>query len=152
MNLDQMKSILDINKDKYLDLTHQLNNYNEIYNVNFYLDNLNSVEQDKLDRTNNNIKSKILRMKQEYMLLDYSEKENKMRANIMYWTIIISSILFVLGSLYSLNKLSQNMLILYGLLILIVYFCLILFFLYRQSKRRKYAYNQYYWSEMKKKT
>lgn len=150
INLEQMKGELNQNKDKYLDLTHQLNNYNEIYNVNFYLDNLGSLERDKLDRTNNNIKSKVLRMKQEYMVLDYSEYENKLRSNIMYWSIVISAILFCLCAMYSQEKLSKNMLILISLVLIILYFLIVLFMIFQQSQRRKYAFNQYYWANMKK--
>lgn len=141
---------LNNNKDRYLDLTHQLNNYNEIYNVNFYLDNLNSVEYDKLDRANNNIKAKVLRMKQEYMTLDYSENENKTRSNIMYFSILVTSVLFIIAVMFTKNMISMNKLITISLSIIIVYFGILLFILYNQANRRKYAWNQYYWPEVKK--
>ena len=149
INLDQMKTILNENKDKYLDLTHQLNNYNEIYNVNYYLKNLNTSETEKLDRSNNNIKSKVLRMKQEYMVLDYSQYENQMRANIMYLTVVVSGIVFILCSMYSQDKLSKNILTLSCIGILILYLLIVLIVIFKQTSRRIYAYNQYYWGNMK---
>lgn len=152
INVNEMKTSLNSHKDKYLDLSHQLNNYNEIYNVNFYLNNLNSVEKEKLERTNNNIKAKVLRMKQEYMTLDYSSNENKTRANIIYWTIIVASVLFIMGGMYVDNKLAQSMLITIMIIAIIVYFCTVLFILYNQTNRRKYAWDQYYWGQMKNKS
>lgn len=152
INVNEMKTSLNSHKDKYLDLSHQLNNYNEIYNVNFYLNNLNNVEKDKLDMTNNNIKAKVLRMKQEYMTLDYSSNENKTRANIIYWTIIVASVLFIMGGMYVDNKLAQSMLITIMIIAIIVYFCTVLFILYNQTNRRKYAWDQYYWGQMKNKS
>lgn len=150
VDISRLTENLNSHKDKYLELTHQLNNYNEIYNVNFYLDNLNTVEYDKLERANNNIKGKVLRMKQEYMTLEYSENENKTRSNIMYSSIIVTSILFILGAMFIKKLITTNKLVMISLSIIIVYFGILLFVLYNQANRRKYAWNQYYWSEIKK--
>lgn len=100
VDINAIKTTLDGNKDQYLDLTHQLNNYNEIYNVNFYLKNMNSLEYERLERANENLKAKVLKMKQEYMLLDYGKHENNMRANIMYTTLIVASIIFIVCALF----------------------------------------------------
>lgn len=152
VDITSHKNTLDENKDKYLDLTHQLNNYNEIYNVNFYLKNMNTLEFDRLDKANKNIKAKILKMKQEYMLQDYGVHENKMRANIMYTTLIITSIIFIVCTLFYEGKLEQNFAIMICIGIMIVYFAIVIFILMANSKRRKYAWEQYYWNEFKKKS
>lgn len=154
MSLDiaTIRTLLDTNKAKYLDLTHQLNNYNEIYNVNFYLNNMNSLEEERLRTTNENIKAKILKMKQEYMLMDYGVHENKMRSRIMYTTIIVSSVIFILFTMFYTDKfeLSQGTVVMASCAILVVYFLLVLFILKANAKRRKYAWDQYYWQAMKK--
>lgn len=150
--MNSVQTTLNTNKDQYLDLTHQLNNYNEIYNVNFYLKNLNTLEYDRLDRANQNIKSKIMKMKQEYMLLDYSTHENKMRARIMVTTMILLSVVFILLALYYQNKMDLNMAVMITVALSVVYFGIVIFILVANSKRRKYAWDQYYWSDMKKKS
>lgn len=152
VDIISIKKTLDDNKDKYLDLTHQLNNYNEIYNVNFYLKNMNTLESDRLDRANQNIKVKILKMKQEYMLLDYSVHQNRMRSNIMYTTLIIAAIIFIICTLFYQGKLEKNTAIMICIGIIVVYFLIVLFILKANAKRRKYAWDQYYWNEFKKKS
>lgn len=147
-----IQTTLDTNKDQYLDLTHQLNNYNEIYNVNFYLKNLNTLEYDRLDRANQNIKSKIMKMKQEYMLLDYGVHENKMRSKIMVTTLVLLSIIFVLLALFYQNRMSLNMAVMITVALSMVYFGVVIFILISNSKRRRYAWEQYYWNDMKKKS
>lgn len=146
------KQTLDDNKDSYLDLTHQLNNYNEIYNVNFYLKNMNTLEHDRLNIANQNIKAKILKMKQEYMLQDYGVHENKMRTYIIEATTVITCIIFMIIAMFYQGKLDHTMAIMISIGILIVYLIIVIFLLKANSKRRKYAWDQYYWSEYKKKS
>lgn len=152
IDYSSIKTALDNNKNTFLDLTHQLNNYNEIYNVNSYLKNMNALEYDRLSRTNENIKAKVLKMKQEYLLLEYGKHENKMRTNIMLITMVIVSIISVVFGFYCQDKLDKNMSIMIAVGILIFYFLIILFILKANAKRRKYDWNQYYWLEMKKKS
>lgn len=154
MNVDfvSVKGELDTSKDKYLDLTHQLNNYNEIHNVNTYLQQMNEVEGGRLHRANENIKAKILKMKQEYMLLDYGVHENKMRSNIMYTALIVTSIIFIICTLFYDDKLSQGIALTICAALIALFFAIVIFLLIANSKRRKYAWEQYYWNEFKKKS
>jgi magnesium-transporting ATPase (P-type) len=152
VDINAIKTTLDGNKDQYLDLTHQLNNYNEIYNVNFYLKNMNSLEYERLERANENLKAKVLKMKQEYMLLDYSRHESNMRANIMYTTLLVACIIFILCALFYQEKIQKNVMIMIITGLAVIYFAIIIFILMANSKRRKYAWDQYYWNEMKKKS
>lgn len=152
VDLSTIKSSLDNNKDSYLDLTHQLNNYNEIYNVNFYLKNMNTLEHERLERASQNIKTKVLKLKQEYMLMDYSCHEYKMRSNIMYASVIVVAFIFIIIAMFYQDKIAQNIAIIICIVVASVYLLLVIFILLSNSKRRNYAWEQYYWQEMKKKS
>ena len=82
MAVDSLQS----NKILYLDLTHKLNDYNEIYNLNTYLDGANSTELERLSYTNETLKTRLLKLKQEYLLEDRGVKAYTFRSNILYFT------------------------------------------------------------------
>lgn len=152
VNINTIQEAMESNKDTYLDLTHQLNNYNEIYNVNFYLKNMNTIEQDRLAAINQNVKSKVLRMKQDYMMMEYGVHEYRMRSNIMYATIVVTAIVFIIWGMVIRvpPALSQSSAVMYSLVIGVLYMALVIFLLMSNAKRRRYAWNQYYWADMKK--
>lgn len=143
---------LNNNRTTYLDLTHQLNNYNEIYNLNFYLKNMNTLELDKMNKANQNIRAKVLRMKQEYLLMDYGIHEHKMRANILYTTLVVATVIFCVTAFFVKGSMDKNTVIMISIVIGVLYLVIMLFILSANAKRRKYAWDQYYWSEMKKKS
>lgn len=152
VDVTTIKTNFNNNKNVFLDMTHQLNNYNEIYSVNSYLNNMNTVEHDRLSRINENIKAKVLKLKQEYLLLEYGKHEHGMRITIMLITMIVISIVSVIFGFYCENKLDRNTSVMISLGILVVYFLIILLIIKANAKRRKYDWNQYYWLEMKKKS
>lgn len=143
------QSEIDSQRVKYLDLTSRLNNYNEIYTVNSYIKGANNSELDRLNSSNNTIKSKILRMKQEYLLRDHDLKEYKYRINILYLTVIIVSFILILVTFYSQNKLNIQLLATCIGVISIVYLIILMFSIKSNINRRSNAFDQYYWTQAK---
>ena len=152
VNISAVESTLATNKDSYMDLTHQLNNYNEIYNVNFYLNNLNNIELERLKTFEANIKAKVLKMKQEYLLTDFGINEFKLRSNIIYLGLIIMAIVFIIVSFYSSGSLKGGSAFTMAFVLILIYLLISIFVVAANSKRRRYAWEQYYWREMKKST
>jgi hypothetical protein len=150
VNITTHEGNLTSNKNHYMDLTHQLNNYNEVYNVNFYLNNLNNVELDRLQNMEGNIRAKVLKMKQEYLLTDFAINEHRLRSNIIYMGLIVMAIVFLIASFYSGGSLKGPIAFTIISVIVLLYLLIALFFVYANSHRRRYAWEQYYWSEMKK--
>jgi len=151
MAVDSLQS----NKILYLDLTHKLNDYNEIYNLNTYLDGANSTELERLSYTNETLKTRLLKLKQEYLLEDRGVKAYTFRSNILYFTTIITSIVLCLAAVYvegGAGGLSAQMAVMISIGIIVVYFIILLFIVRANIERRYYAYDQYYWDQMKKKT
>ena len=150
VNITTVEDNLTSNKNAYMDLTHQLNNYNEVYNVNFYLNNLNNVELDRLQNMEGNIRAKVLKMKQEYLLMDFAINEHRLRSNIIYIGFIVMAVVFLIASFYSSGSMKGSIAFTIIFVIILLYMLIALFFVYANSHRRRYAWEQYYWNEMKK--
>ncbi len=141
-----------INQSKrdYIHLTHQLNNYNEIYNLNKYLDKVQNVEMNTLDTMGNRVKSQSLKLRQEYMLKEFGVNEYIMRNNLMYFTLIVVCVIVAICSLIA----KQNIKTQTGILIIGGLSLVWAFIMYAvikiNSNRRKYAWNQFYWMSMDK--
>lgn len=140
---------LESNKIKYLDLTHKLNDYNEIYSVNSYLKEANTDELYRLKTTNEALKSKVLTLKQNYMMKSHDIAEYKFRINIMYFTAIIIALVIIFVALYSMESISKRLAIILSSTVGVIYLIFLLFIVRLNSERRKYAYDQFYWNPIK---
>lgn len=135
---------------KYLDITTKLNDYNEIENLNKHVNSANTQELGKLRTFNNQLQTKLLKAKQNYMLMDYGIHEYDMINNILGFTIIVVSLaLFVVSRTSPENK---KTLVWTCLGIALFYLIIVLVILKQNSSRRTYAWSQWYWSPMKKNT
>lgn len=139
---------------KYLDLTHQLNNYNEIYNMNKYVSNVNDGELTRLAGFNENIKSKVLKLKQDYMLYDVSMKSIGFWTSILYFTLVMTCLVFFAIAFHSREvpegafTISKTIVIIIICVLALIYVLIVIFSLAGHVKRRKYFYDQYYWKSM----
>ena len=132
-------------KKDFMDLTHQMNNYNTMYNLNEQLQKVHSKSLNELDDVDNKIKSAALKTKQQYMLLDYAVNEYAMRNNLMYFTIIVICIIVLMCAYYAMEKLKMNVMLIGVFGVLIVWAAIVIIVVKVNSDRRKYAWNQYYW-------
>jgi hypothetical protein len=132
-------------KSDFLDLTHQLNNYNTLYNLNTHLQNIHTKELDTLTNTDNQTKSVAMKSKQQYMLLDYGVNEYALRSNLMYFTLIVASAIIILCSFYAMGTMTMTVTILSVTGMLILWAIVVLVVVKVNSNRRKYAWNQYNW-------
>lgn len=139
--------ILDNNKNQFLDITNKLNDYNEIDNLNNHLLSVNNTELSKLTTYNNQLKTKLMKMKQDYMLMDYSIYEMNMYNNIIIFTIIVMCFLFFIVAKTENIKLLITICTITGLFYLIV----LIIMLKKSVNRRKYSWNQWYFSPVIKK-
>lgn len=136
-------------REKYIKDTHYFNDYNEIYNLNTHLLDANTLEQQKLYRVNEQIKTKLMKMKQDYMLTDHSIHELSMYSNILAFTILAVCVLLTFVSKATAE--SKNTLIMICAIIGILYLIIVIVILKSNSNRRSYSWGQWYWSPMKQK-
>ena len=142
------EDVLNTSQIKYLDVTHKLNDYNEIYNLNQHLLDNNSQEFERLNTFNNQLKNKLMKAKQSYMLMDYGIHEYEMYNNLLVFTIVVASIaLFVVSK----TPVEQKNKLIWGCGIIgVVYLIIMMVALSSKPSRRKYAWSQWYWSPVKK--
>jgi Flp pilus assembly protein TadB len=87
----------DENVINYLDMTHKLNDYNEIHNLNKILDANNSTLYDSNVKLNENIKSRIISYKTEFIHLDNEKKKYIWKSSrILDLMMVLSLTLFAL--------------------------------------------------------
>lgn len=135
---------------QYIDLTHELNNYNEIYNLNDYLQKMHNVELDKLSNADQRMKTVSLKTRQQYFLTEYGVKEYSMRNNLMYFTLLVVCVIIILSSFFAVGKLSQKMTGAAVLLILAIWAFIVIIVVKSNANRRKFAYDQFYWKNVTK--
>jgi transcriptional antiterminator Rof (Rho-off) len=135
--------------NEYLENTHQYNNYNEIANMNEYIKNSQVGEQMRMQAMNENLKSRVLKVKQEYMILDYQKNATKLRSNIMMFSSVMIALIFIVASVFMLGFIGRPlMFVIVGILTAVFLFVTIIF-VKANSRRRTSSWNQYYWSEIK---
>lgn len=135
---------------EYLDTTHKLNDYNEIWNLNQHLSDVNKLEEGKLNDFNNMILTKLMKMKQQYMLTDYAINETAMYTRAMMFTIVVVAFLLVFVSRATPETKKQLIMISAG--VSIFYLVVLMFILKSSANRRKYAWSQWYWEPVKQGT
>jgi hypothetical protein len=132
-------------------MTHKLNDYNEIYNVNSYLQGANSQDLQRLAGVNDTLRTRILRLKQEYMLYDHGINEFGFRINIVYFTGVIVCIVLFMAALFQQDRLSGRLALTISTGLFVVYCLIVLLVVKSNADRRKYSYHQYYWKQVEKK-
>jgi hypothetical protein len=140
---------LESNKNKYLEATHKLNDYNEIYNMNSYMLQANSQELYRLNYTNNLLKTRILKLKQEYMLHEHDTHVYHFRRNILYITALVVAGLLLVFSLFVQGKLAKNVTMGIAVGVTVLYLIVILLIVRRNLRRTTYSYDHYYWNQIK---
>jgi hypothetical protein len=151
---------LEYNKVNYLDITNQLNNYNEIYNMNKYAESVNQIEYDHISTLDANLKTKLYKLKQEYFLVDYANHNMVFWTNVLYFsvcftcltliTIAVFNSSFLVEILKDNESLKGKKDILFYVVIAVlatIYLVVIMVVLAKKVMRRKYAWDQYYYKK-----
>ena len=144
--LDFSSQQIETSQSDYLNITSKLNDYNEIYNLNNHLLMSNELETNRLNTINNQLKSQLMKTKQNYLLTDYAISEYKVTNNLLGFTIILVCvmILFVAKA----KKEQKNLVLIICSIIGVIYLFILIIILNSTRRRRKYAWSQWYWSPM----
>lgn len=142
---------IDTEKTNFKDLTHQLNNYNEIFNLNAYLAGQGQTEGTRLLKTNETLKSQVLRMKQMYLANDYQQNLYQMKTNIMLTTIIAFALMFILAGIHMKDVIPRNIMFIGIGVVAVVYLLMVISIVRRNAQRRKMNWSQYYWQNIEEK-
>lgn len=135
-------------QSNFLDLTHQLYNYNTMYNLNDHLLKIHDREIKELTSAENKVKSISLKSRQKYFMLDYGANDYAMRSNLLYFTIVVVGVIIMLCASFANNKMQIVKFVLLVIGILIIWCIVVLLVVKYNSNRRRLAWNQFYWRSM----
>lgn len=134
----------------FQDLTHQLSNYNEIYNLNLYLQNQATDELNRLQATNESLKSQVLKMKQEYLSMDYHKNLNMLKSNIMIMSMLAFAIMFIIVGLHLKGTIPRNIMFIALGVAVVLYLVAVLAMVMSNNRRRRSNWTQFYWESLEK--
>lgn len=140
---------IDNEKMKFKNLTHELNNYNEIFNLNTYMVNSSSRDKAKLEKTNEVLKGKILKLKQEFVLQEWKMSYLGLKNNLMYFSIIVVSLILVIAGLFLKKTLTLPLTAISTSVISVIFILAVVLVVKYNSDRRNLLWDQYYFAPMK---
>jgi glycerol uptake facilitator-like aquaporin len=151
INTDTIKSTMTDNVNTYMMNTHYLNDYNEIYNVNNYLDERTLLEKQRLEGMYDRLNSNLLGVKQQYLLKKFDIENYKSKINIILSAFILTCVLLICIILFTDDAIGQRLLItIIG--VSIVIFTFVVFIITKSnSYREKTNWDMYYWGPVEKK-
>ena len=145
---------LAFNKYKYMDLTNQLNNYNEIYNMNKNASDVNQSEVQRLQSFDESLKSKVMKLKQEYLLKDHDIHSLNFWINVTVFSMIFGCLALLLIAFHTKGvrggtaMFSNKAAVAIICVLAAFYLAGLLLALATKVRRRNYAYDQFYWKPM----
>jgi hypothetical protein len=142
---------LETQKKIFKDLTHQLNNYNEIYNLNAHLQTAGDSEYQRLFKTNEILKSKIMSLKQEFMLNEWRISYMKIKNNLLYYSVVMIGLIMVMVGIFLKQMIPLNVLVIIVSVLALVYILSVVLIIKNNANRRNDNWTQYYWLSMEKK-
>lgn len=151
INTDTIKSTMTDNVNTYMMNTHYLNDYNEIYNVNNYLDERTLLEKQRLEGMYDRLNSNLLGVKQEYLLRKFDIENYKSKINIILFAFILTCVLLICVILFTDDAIGQRLLFtIIG--VSIVIFTFVVYIISKSnSYREKTNWDMYYWGPIQKK-
>jgi len=134
----------------FQDLTHQLSNYNEIYNLNLYLQNQATDELNRLQATNESLKSQVLKMKQEYLSMDYHKNLYTLKSEIMKMSIVFFAFMFIIVGVHLKGTIPKNIMFIALSVVVVLYLIAVLAMVKSNQRRRRSNWTQFYWESLEK--
>lgn len=135
---------------KFKNTTHQMNNFNEIYNLNVYLKNSSTQDIERLNSSNETLKSRVIKAKQAYVLQDRMINFMGLKNGLMYYTLVITCIILLVVGFFLKEMFSMNTMIIIVTVIIAIFIVSVVFITKSHSDRRNIIWDQYYWKPMKK--
>ena len=144
----KLASSLEQQVDKYVDLSHRLTDYNEIYNANSYIAQELGREESGLKDTTTRLKNTIYISKQKSQFYEY--QKNKLsfyKGLFLVSCFIIVDVLTVTGSHMS-GLISSESLYTITAVSVVIYLFVVYFLIYWNSTRTNTDWNKFNWGSV----
>jgi lipopolysaccharide export LptBFGC system permease protein LptF len=143
-----LESSLEDKVDKYIGISHRLNDFNEIYNTNKYIDKELRKEQSRIDDTTNKLKNKIYISKQKAQMYEYETNKLKFYKNLFLLTVALAIILMVFATYNLNNYIAQKAFYVLSGIAVFIYIGIVFVLLYANTYRSHTDWNKYNWGDI----
>lgn len=140
---------IETEKSKFKNITHELNNYNEIFNLNTYMLTTGNKDRTRLEKTNEIMKGKIMKYKQEFILQEWKVSYMKLKNNLIYFSIIVLGLILVITGLFLKKTLTMLITIIATSVISVIFIFAVILTVKYNSDRRNNLWDHYYFAPMK---
>jgi lipopolysaccharide export LptBFGC system permease protein LptF len=148
--LENIKGTLDTQIDKYVSLSHRLNDYNEIYNTNKYIKKELATHNRDMDSLTSNLRNKIYISKQSSQIQSYETNKLRFwRGWFLFSAFVILALCTVAGA-HMQGNISEN--VFYAILgvVAILYLTIFIVMATANAYRSHLDWYKYYWASMNK--
>lgn len=146
----EMKRKLENRVDKYVELSHRLNDYNEIYNTNAYIYNELEASDHELHKTVQKLKNTIYISKQKAQMYEYEKQKLKFYLALFLISCFLVIDLISLTGLHMQGGISAYFLYIWMSISVVVYLIVMFILVYSYSFRSRTDWDKYMWDSMSK--
>lgn len=147
---EDMRNKLENRVDKYVELSHRLNDYNEIYNTNAYIYNELDRSEQNLDKTTQKLKNTIYISKQKTQMYEYEKNKINFYRSLFLISCFLVIDLISLTGLHMQGGLSAYFLYIWMGISVLVYLIVMFVLIYSYSYRSRTDWDKYMWDSMSK--
>jgi hypothetical protein len=146
----EMKQKLENRVGKYVELSHRLNDYNEIYNTNAYIYNELDKSEQKLSKTTQKLKNTIYISKQKTQMYEYEKNKINFYRTLFLISCFLVIDLISLTGLHMQGGISAYFLYIWMGISVIIYLIVMFVLIYSYSYRSRTDWDKYMWDSMSK--
>jgi hypothetical protein len=137
---------LNAQVNKYIDVSHRLNDYNEIYNTNKYIQRELSSEEIKMNKLNSKLRNQIFSSKQKSQMYEYERNKLQFYKNLLLITSFVAIDLLVITGFHMAGAVTSNFFYMLLGTLGVIYMVVVGTMLYANSFRSHTDWNKFYWA------
>lgn len=149
---DTLSNSLQSQVDKYVDLSYRLNDYNEIYGTNKYLQKELKSSEDKLGKLSAKLKNKIFISKQKSQMYEYQRNKILFYKNLFLFSCFVIVELMALVGSHLAGQISAKLLYIVTGISVTIYLIIVFMWIYTNSFRSHTDWDKYMWTTVGKST
>jgi hypothetical protein len=143
--MDEVNGKLKQQVDKYVEMTHRLHDYNEVYNTNMYIANELMRNDKNIEKTKKKLKNTIYASKQKAQTYEYETHRWKYYRTLFLITAFVVIDLITLVGVHIAGGISAAYFYTMMGIIAFLYTIAIIIVIYSNSFRSRYDWDKYMW-------
>jgi len=146
----KLASSLNDQVSKYIEVSHRLNDYNEIYNTNSYIDKELKTSKKEITGVTQKLKNRIYSSKQKSQLYEYEKNKLSFYKSLFLVSCFVIVDLITLVGVHLQGVISEKTLYVVTGVSAGIYLLIVFVLVYANSFRTHTDWNKFYWESMNK--